>query len=70
MNPFKDVFKGCDKFGMNSPDQKVEHIFSLHKIFEMNTSQLQVTNYLSEIKFAHPRFDKFFVVLFLFMTKL
>ena len=70
MNPFKDTFKDCDKFGVNSPDQKVEHIISLHKIFVMNTSQLQVTNYLLEIKFAHPRFGKFFVDLFLLMMKL
>ena len=70
MNPFKDVFKDCDIFGVNSPDQKVEHILSLHKIFVMNTSQLQVTNYLSEIKFAHPGFGKFFIDLFLLMMKL
>ena len=31
---------------------------------------LQVTNYLSEIKFVDPRFGKFFVELFLLMMKL
>ena len=36
----------------------------------MNASQLQVANYLSEIKFADPNFGKFSVDLFLLMMKL
>ena len=35
----------------NLPNHKVEHIFSLHKAFLMNASQLQLENYNSENKF-------------------
>ena len=54
----------------NLPDHKVKHIFSLHKTFLMNASQLQVANYFSEKKFVDPGFGKFSVNLFLHMMKL
>ena len=53
----------------NLPNHKVEHIFSLREAFLMNASQLQVTNFLSEKKFADPSFGKFSVDLFLLTMK-
>ena len=59
----------------NSADHYVEDIFSPHKAFLMNTSQLHVidqnfTSYFSEIKFADPNLGKFFLHLVLLTMKL
>ena len=48
----------------NLSNHKVEHIFSLHKNFLMNASQLHVTNYLSEIKLADPTLEHFLWICF------
>ena len=59
----------------NSADHYVEDIFSPHKAFLMNTSQLHVidqnfTSYFSEIKFADPNLGKFLLHLVLLTMKL
>ena len=56
----------------NLSNHKVEDMFSLSQNLKtlMNTSQLQVTNYISEIKLANLRFGKVFVDLFSVMMKL